>query len=100
LKSLSLKCGLSFFQERTMLVLTRKAGEGIVIGDNITIKIIEVKGGGIRIGIDAPKDQKIYRQEVYERISAENREAALHWQLDDLDSLMPAQHKDNKDKKK
>jgi carbon storage regulator len=78
-----------FLRETTMLVVTRKAGEGIVIGDNITIKVIEVKGGGIRIGIDAPKDLKIYRQEVYERISAENREAALHWQPDDLDSLIP-----------
>ncbi len=79
-----------------MLVLTRKAGEGIVIGDNITIKVIEVKGGGIRIGIDAPKEQKIYRQEVYEQISAENREAALHWQPDDLDSLIPGKQKDKK----
>ena len=71
-----------------MLVLTRKAGDGIVIGDDITIKIIEIKGGGIRIGIDAPKDCKIYRQEIYERISLENREA-MQWSLDDLDSIAP-----------
>jgi len=69
-----------------MLVLTRKAGEGIIIGDTITIKIIEIKGGGIRIGIDAPKDTKIYRQEVYDRIKQENVEAA-NWNLDDLDAL-------------
>lgn len=80
-----------------MLVLTRKAGEGIIIGEDITIKIIEIKSGGIRIGIDAPRDCKIYRQEVFDRISAENREAALHWQLEDLDSLIPTQHKDKEE---
>ncbi len=69
-----------------MLVLTRKPGDGIVIGDDITIKILEIKGGGIRIGIDAPKDHKIYRQEVYQRILEENREA-LKWDITELDSI-------------
>lgn len=69
-----------------MLVLTRKIGEGIIIGDDITLKVIEIKGGTIRIGIDAPPDKKIYRQEVYERIVAENKDAA-HWNMIDLDSL-------------
>ena len=69
-----------------MLVLTRKLGEGIVIGDNITIKIIEMKSGGIRIGIDAPRDTKIYRQEVYDRIRQENIEAA-RWDMTDLNTL-------------
>ena len=69
-----------------MLVLTRKPGEGILIGDDVSIKIIEVKGGTIRIGIDAPRDKKIYRQEIYERIVEENRNAA-QWDLTDLDSL-------------
>ncbi len=70
-----------------MLVLTRKPGEGIVIGDNITIKIIEMKSGGIRIGIDAPRDTKIYRQEIFERIRQENIEAATGWDMTDLDIL-------------
>ena len=69
-----------------MLVLTRKPGEGIIIGDNIIIKIIEMKSGGIRIGIDAPAETKIYRQEVYDRIKEENIGAA-NWNLDDLNAL-------------
>jgi carbon storage regulator len=69
-----------------MLVLTRKVGEGIIIGDNITVKIIEMKSGGIRIGIDAPRETKIYRQEVYDRIRQENIEAA-RWDMADLDIL-------------
>ncbi len=69
-----------------MLVLTRKPGEGIVIGDDISIKIIEVKGGGIRVGIDAPRHTKIYRQEIYDRICLENKEA-LQWNMTDLDAL-------------
>ena len=80
-------------EERVMLVLTRKTGDGVVIGDDITIKIIEIKGGNIRIGIDAPKDCKIYRQEIYEKICQENREA-MQWQLDDLDVLAPPTKKD------
>lgn len=69
-----------------MLVLTRKVGEGIVIGDDVTIKLVEVKGGNIRIGIDAPREKKIYRQEVYDRIVQENIDAA-NWNMTDLDSL-------------
>ncbi len=69
-----------------MLVLTRKIGEGIVIGDDVVIKVIEIKGGNIRLGIDAPRDKKIYRQEVYQKIENENRDAA-HWNVQDLDDL-------------
>ena len=69
-----------------MLVLTRKAGEGIVIGDDIIIKIIETKGGNIRIGIDAPGNKKIYRQELYDKIAEENHTAA-HWDITDLETL-------------
>ncbi len=69
-----------------MLVLTRKIGEGIVIGDDVTITIVEMKGGSVRIGIDAPREKKIYRQEVFERIAEENREAA-QWNMIDLDNL-------------
>lgn len=72
--------------ESNMLVLTRKIGEGIVIGDDVKITIVEMKGGSVRIGIDAPREQKIYRQEVFDRIAEENRDAA-NWNMVDLDSL-------------
>lgn len=69
-----------------MLVLSRKAGEGFLIGDDITVTVIESKGGTIRIGIDAPKNKKIFRQEVYEKIRAQNVEAS-RWNSVDIDSL-------------
>jgi carbon storage regulator len=69
-----------------MLVLTRKVGEGIIIGDNIKVTVIELKGGGIRLGIEAPPEMKIHRQEVYDRIIQENKEAT-QWKLADLNSL-------------
>jgi carbon storage regulator len=69
-----------------MLVLTRKIGEGIVIGDDVTITVVEMKGGNVRIGIDAPRSKKIYRQEIYDKIVAENRDAS-HWDMTDLDKL-------------
>jgi len=69
-----------------MLVLTRKVGEGIRIGDDITIILIEMKGGGVRLGIEAPSAVKIHRQEVYDRILEENKEAA-QWSFADLNEL-------------
>ncbi len=56
-----------------MLVLTRKLGEVLRIGQGITVRVIDVKGKQIKIGIEAPADQLIYREEVYEKIQAENK---------------------------
>ena len=70
-----------------MLVLTRKPGERLVIGDNIVLTVVEVKGDNIRIGIDAPREVKVYRGEIFDAIVAENRQAALAADLTGLDKL-------------
>jgi len=59
-----------------MLILTRKCNESIRIGDNITVTIMRIEPGQVRVGIDAPRGLPVHREEVYERILAENREAA------------------------
>ena len=59
-----------------MLILSRKINEKIMIGDDISISIIEIKGEQVRIGVDAPKAIKVFRQEVFDAIKAENRAAA------------------------
>jgi len=69
-----------------MLVLTRKLNEKIAIGEDIVVHILEIKGSQVRIGIEAPKGVGVHRQEVYERIQAENR-SATQVQPDDLDRL-------------
>jgi carbon storage regulator len=61
--------------EGTMLLLTRKLGENIRIGDDVKITIVEVKGNHVKLGIDAPPSVKVHREEIYERIQAENRRA-------------------------
>lgn len=58
-----------------MLILTRKAGESILIGDNLEIKVLEIYDGRIKIGIDAPRDVKVLRKEVLATID-ENIEAS------------------------
>ena len=55
-----------------MLILTRKLGEKITIGDDITVTLIEIKGAQVKLGIEAPKSVEIHRQEIYERIREEN----------------------------
>ncbi len=59
-----------------MLTLTRKVGESIRIGDDIEIVVKEIRKNQVRIGIVAPRDVKIFREEVYQNIVAENRQAA------------------------
>ncbi len=59
-----------------MLVLTRKIGESIKINEDVKITVIDVKGKNIRLGIEAPRETKIYREEVFLRIKQENRSAA------------------------
>ena len=59
-----------------MLILTRKSGETITIGENIQIRVLGVKGGQVRIGVDAPKEVAVNREEVSERVQAEEIKAA------------------------
>ncbi|MFT5580151.1 MAG: carbon storage regulator [Paraglaciecola psychrophila] len=54
-----------------MLILTRKVGETLVIGDDVKITVLGVKGNQIRIGVDAPRSVAVHREEIYERIQAE-----------------------------
>lgn len=58
-----------------MLVLTRKLGESIAIDDNIKITVVQIKGKQVRLGIQAPKETKIHREEVYLAIQDQNKEA-------------------------
>ena len=70
-----------------MLALTRKVGERIVIGDNVVITIVNIQGENIRVAIDAPKDIKIYRGELYDSIVQENKQAAVLSPVGKLDIL-------------
>ena len=55
-----------------MLILTRKEGESLRLGDDITVTVVSVKGGSVRLGITAPKDVPIHREEVYERVTGDD----------------------------
>lgn len=55
-----------------MLILTRRISESVVIGDNVKITVLGVKGNQVRLGIDAPKDVSVHREEIYLRIQSEN----------------------------
>lgn len=59
-----------------MLVLSRKINQSIVIGDNIEIMLVDIRGDQIKLGIKAPKNVKIFRKEVYEEVKSQNLEAS------------------------
>ena len=59
-----------------MLVLTRRSGESVMIGNDVIITVLEARGEVIRLGIQAPRDVQVHREEVYRELQAANREAA------------------------
>jgi carbon storage regulator len=61
--------------ERNMLVLSRTRDESIIIGDNIVITVVDVRGDKVRLGIDAPREVSVHRREIYEAIKRENQQA-------------------------
>jgi carbon storage regulator len=60
-----------------LLILTRKVGEAVAIGDDIQVSIVEIKGTQVKLGIQAPKNIEVHREEIYQKIQEENRRAAL-----------------------
>jgi carbon storage regulator len=72
-----------------MLVLTRKLGESIAIDDHIKITVVQIKGKQVRLGIQAPKETKIHREEVYSAIQDQNKEAgATPTDLDQMSKIL------------
>ena len=57
-----------------MLILTRRVGESLMIGDEVSVTVLSAKGNNIRIGINAPKEVSVHREEVYQRIAHQNNE--------------------------
>ena len=68
-----------------MLVLTRKTGQKLIIGDNIEIIILDTKGDSVKIGIIAPKSITVYREEIFEEIKKANKQATRNVLIADLD---------------
>ena len=81
-----------------MLILARRLNEQIVIGDDIRVSVVDIRGDQVKLGIEAPRSVKVYRQEVYDAIQAENREAAQS--VTAIPSLAPYLKKDVPDLKR
>ena len=58
-----------------MLILTRRVGETLMVGDDVTVTVLGVKGNQVRIGVNAPKDVSVHREEIYQRIKKEKSDA-------------------------
>lgn len=71
-----------------MLVLTRKLGQKIIINENIEVTILETKGESVKIGIKAPKEVTIYREEIFEEIKKANAQSIKSVEISDLNNVM------------
>jgi carbon storage regulator len=79
-----------------MLILTRRVGESLMVGDDVTITVLGVKGNQVRIGVNAPKDVGVHREEIYQRIQREklSKLAELEAQLEGKQDKTSSEHKD------
>lgn len=71
-----------------MLVLTRKKGQKLIINDNIEVTILETRGDNVKIGINAPRNVSIFREEIYEEIKKSNEQAIKDVSLSELDNTL------------
>ena len=71
-----LRIGMNHGETRSMLILTRRIGEVVAIGDDIRLTVLGVRGNQVRMGVKAPADVAVHREEIYKRVQAERREAA------------------------
>ncbi len=62
-----------------MLILTRRVGETLMVGDDITVTVLGVKGNQVRLGVNAPKDVAVHREEIYQRIQQEQKSEKLDY---------------------
>jgi len=73
-----------------MLILTRRVGETVMIGNDVTVTVLGVKGNQVRVGVNAPRDVAVHREEIYERIKREEQEGTTHHARDgDGDGSFP-----------
>ena len=72
-----------------MLILTRRVGETLMIGDEVTVTVLGVKGNQVRIGVNAPKNVSVHREEIYERIKREHAAEAADQQKTNFTSSSP-----------
>ena len=72
----TLEQSIQFHKEPAMLVLSRHRDESIMIGDDVVITVVDIRGDKVRLGIDAPQEIPVHRQEVYDAIKRENQKAS------------------------